>query len=262
MMEYDWLESRKLRSVDQLKLWPENPRLDPEEAHDNIKDYTHDLIAESGEKDSFLKLITSIATHGFVPADPVVVWQDTTNKKYFVAEGNRRVLALKLLRDPFKAPKSIRNHVLANSRKIDSDSLQKIRVCVAPSFDACEWYINQRHADRTIQQSWSRHQQQRWIAELYDKYAGDIDKVMSITGFTQSQLQNTLRILSIRDMALNQIVMNQLSQEDQEKLKSHRLPMTILERWFMSPVIKEKWGLIFFEDKVIIQSNKRSFLNA
>ena len=48
MGKYDWLEKRKLRAVDQLKLWGDNPRLDPEEKHVNLADYASDLIAETG----------------------------------------------------------------------------------------------------------------------------------------------------------------------------------------------------------------------
>jgi len=133
---------------------------------------------------------------------------------------------------------------------------------VAPSFEACEWYINQRHASSAIQQRWSRLQQQRWIAELYDKYKGDIDKIKSITRLNKGQLEYTLRILKIRDLALNSVVLNSLNADEQNKVKSHRIPMTILERWFTNPVVKEKWGLEFSGDNINITSNIQSFLSA
>ena len=189
MSGYEWLENKKLRTIDQLKLWPDNPRLDPDEKHISIADYTSDLLIDKSEKDYFLRLVTSIATEGYIPADPIVVWKNEINDKYYVAEGNRRVLALKLLRDPNKAPRSIRSYIRKNSALIERDSIEKIKVCVAPSFDACEWYINQRHASGALQKSWSRHQQQRWVAGLYDKYDGDVDAVMSVTRSTKSELK-------------------------------------------------------------------------
>lgn len=262
MGEYDWLEKRKLRAVDQLKLWGDNPRLDPEERHVNLADYASDLLAENGEKDSFLKLIGSIASDGFIPADPVVIWKNNENNNYYVAEGNRRVLALKLLRNPEKAPRPLRSYMRKMSGLIERETIEKIKVCIAPSFDACEWYINQRHASSSIQRSWSRHQQQRWIAELYDKNHGDIDKVMSITGLSKSQLESTLRILKIRDFSLKKTVFNKLSVNEQESVKSHRLPMTILERWFDNLIVREKWGIEFDGENVTIQSNMQSFLVA
>lgn len=132
MTNFDWLERRTLRSIDQLKLWPENPRLDPDEQHVRLADFVSDLIADSGEKDSFLALINSIATNGYIPSDPIVVWQDEDSGKFYVAEGNRRILALKLLRNPEKAPKSIRALVRQKSQLIDRNEIAKIRVSVAP----------------------------------------------------------------------------------------------------------------------------------
>lgn len=171
-------------------------------------------------------------------------------------------MALKLLRNPKKAPKSLRSYIRKKAEVIEKNSIEKIRVCIAPSFDACEWYINQRHASSSIQRSWSRHQQQRWIAKLYDKYDGDIDRVMSITRLTKPQLESTLRILKIRDIALNNAVLKRLNAGEKESVKSHRLPMTILERWFENLIIKEKWGIEFDEENVNITSNMQSFLFA
>lgn len=108
---YDWLVKKTPRSVDQLKLWPKNPRLNPEETHLTLKEYAEDLTFDNAEKNDFFELVNSIVADGFVPADPVVVWQNEENKKYYVAEGNRRVVALKLLREPKKSPKSIRSFI-------------------------------------------------------------------------------------------------------------------------------------------------------
>ncbi|MDR6981960.1 hypothetical protein J2X32_000568 [Rheinheimera pacifica] len=262
MSKYEWLEKKSLRSVDQLRLWPQNPRLDPEEKHSSLSDYITDLMNDSGEKDDFFKLISSIAMNGYIPADPIVVWQDGENDRYYVAEGNRRVLALKLLRNPNKAPKSIRAYVRQKANLIDRDSIEKIRVSVAPSFDDCEWYINQRHFNGSLQRPWSRLQQQRWIAELYDKYEGDVSKVTAITNTNKSSIESTLRILKIRDLALNPAVMNKLTEDEAEKVRSHRVPMTIFERFFFHPLVKEKWGIDFNEDKVHIRSNESSFYSA
>lgn len=104
---------------------------------------------------------------------------------------------------------------------------------MAPSYEDCEWYINQRHAGSSLQKSWSRLQQQRWIAGLYDKYKGDLEKVIAITKFSKGELDHTLRILQIRDLALQPAIFDNLDESEKENVKSHRIPMTILERWFL-----------------------------
>ena len=261
MAKYTWLEKRVKRSVDQLRLWSENPRLDPEENHLSVSDFATDLIIDNSEKESFLRLTNSIVTMGFIAAEPVVVWQNQDNKKFYVAEGNRRILALKLLRSPDKAPRSIRRLIREKSERIDRDEIEKINVCVAPSFEECEWYINQRNSSAGIDKRWSRHQQQRWIAYLYDRHSGDVDILSDLTSLSESELKNNIRILKIRDLLNNNFVLKNLSDDEKQKIKSHRLPMSIFERWF-SPQVLEAWGLEYDGVDVRIVSNTQSFFEA
>ncbi len=240
-MKYEWLNKKTPRSVDLLKLWPENPRLNPEEKHIQLSDFADDLTLEDADKKQFFKLLKSIAEDGFIPADPVVVWKNEENDKYYVAEGNRRVLALKLLREPQKAPKSIRGFVRTQSGKIDKKAIEKIQVNVAPSFEDAEWYINQRNSTSSLQQNWSRVQQQRWITELYEKYNGDIEKITSITKMTQGELESFIRILKIKDLVKNEEVKSKLSEEEYSSATSYKFPISILERFFSNKDVKEKW---------------------
>ena len=171
MEDYSWAQKRYLRSVDQLRLWNNNPRLNPDEKHINISDFAEDLTADHSDKQALFDLAKSIVDRGFLGFEPIVVWQDE-NEKFYVAEGNRRVLVLKLLRHPEKAPKSIRAYFRRLSEDFDSASVDKISVIVAPSFDDAEWYINQRNSMSSLARPWSRLQQQRWIYDQYKKYGG------------------------------------------------------------------------------------------
>lgn len=258
---YDWLNKKTPRSVDQLRLWPENPRLNPEETHIQISDFAEDFTYEESDKKQFFKLVKSITEDGFIPADPVVVWKNLENNKYYVAEGNRRVLALKLLREPQKAPKSIRAFIRTQSAKVDQKNIEKILVNVAPTFEDAEWYINQRNSTSSLQKKWERVQQQRWIAELYEKYSGDIDKISSITKMSQGELESFIRILKIKDLASQSEVKSRLTEEEYQAAISYRFPITILERFFSNKEAKERWGLDFDGIELVFK-NKIGFLNA
>ena len=59
MKQYEWLEKRTPRSVDELRLWSANPRLNPEEDHIYLTDYAQDLLSDEGERESFLNLLKS-----------------------------------------------------------------------------------------------------------------------------------------------------------------------------------------------------------
>lgn len=261
MKKYDWLNNKTPRSVDQLRLWPENPRLNPIEKHIRLSDYVDDLTATDADKKHFYELIKSISEDGFIPADPIVVWQNKENNKYYVAEGNRRVLALKLLRHPDVAPKGIRSFIRIQSAGLNIKDTDKILVNVAPTFEEAEWYINQRNSASSLQRNWTRIQQLRWITELYTKYSGDILKIISITKMTQSELESFIRILKIKDLVHDQVVKEKLSEEEFNKASSYKFPITILERFFSNKLAREKWGLEY--DGINLKfKNKISFLNA
>lgn len=262
MIKYDWLSKRTWRSVDELKLWSTNPRLNPDEEHTYLSDYTQDLLSDEGERESFILLLKSISTIGFIQADPIVVWKNLNNDKYYVAEGNRRVLALKLLRHPQKAPIEIRTLVRKCSQKIDKSTIQKIQVSVAPSLEDAEWYINQRHNAASLQKSWSRVQQQRWIANLYDKYHDDIDKMVTITSMSKAEIENQVRILKIKDFIKLDTVRALLTDEEYEKANSHRFSITVLERFFGYADVKSRWGIVYEGPNVIINADLESFYNA
>lgn len=257
---YDWLVKKTPRSVDQLRLWPQNPRLNPDEGHLHLSDFAEDLTNDEVEKNHFFDLVKSIVEDGFIPADPIVIWKDD-NGKFYVAEGNRRVLALKLLREPNKSPRSIRAFIKSQSQKIDIKNIEKILVNVAPSFEDAEWYINQRNNTSSLQRAWSRVQQQRWLSELYQKYNDDIGKIMSITKMTQGELESTIRILKIKDFVKEPAIKNVLTKDEFISASSHKFPISILERFFSNKDVKEKWG-IEFDGTIVRLKNKEGFFNA
>ena len=55
MADYSWFNKRRQRSIDQLRPWSNNPRLNPEEQHVSLRDYIEDIIQEDGDKKSFIR---------------------------------------------------------------------------------------------------------------------------------------------------------------------------------------------------------------
>lgn len=256
--KYDWLEKKTPRSIEQLRLWNENPRLNPEEKHITLADFTEDFIADDNEKKHFFDLLKSIAEE-YVPADPIIVWKDPESLKFYVAEGNRRVLALKLLNDPNKAPKSIRAYVrnLAKGRT----PIDKIKVNVAPSLEDAEWYINQRNSVSTLQRPWSRIQQQRWIETLYKKYGNNIELLIAKSAMTQGELENAIRNLRFVDFIKSTEIKGLLNNKQYKEATSYKFPVTIIERFFINKQVREQWGVEFDGLEVKLR-NRSGFLKA
>lgn len=258
-----WWENRVLRSVDNLKLWHENPRFDPSNRLVSVRDYVEELLSDSNDEQNFISLLKSIATRGFLSFDPVVVWQDQGTKLFVVAEGNRRVIALKLLRSPDKAPISIRKTVTELSRMLDRDDIEKIKVSLAPSYEDARWYILQRHSSNASNLvRWQRLQQQRFIISVYDSVGQNIDETINVTGFKRAAIVEALRYVKIRDIAARPEVTDYLTSDEREQVVSHRISMTVLERWFGNSQVREAWYIQFNEDGVTINAEANSFYAA
>lgn len=259
MADIQWYNKRFLRSIDQLRPWGDNPRLNPVETHTTLADFVEDITEESADKENFLDLVKSIATNGFVQADPIVVWQDGKNKKYYVAEGNRRVIALKLLREPAKAPRNIRT-VIANYSKIWS-RIDKIYVNIAPSLDDAEWYVSQRNSTSSIQRRWTRLQQMRWVEMLYEKYGEDEELLSKKANMTLGEIEPMIRTIKLLNLVREDAVKSVLSEQEYDDATSHRFPMTILERFFSMVKVHDAWG-VEFEGPSITFKNRTGFLVA
>ncbi|MDX6015607.1 ParB/Srx family N-terminal domain-containing protein [Shewanella indica] len=256
-----WWENRVLRSVDNLKLWDENPRLDPASSYIKVRDFVDELIADPTEQSNFLDLVKSIATRGFLSFDPIVVWKNKEDQ-FVVAEGNRRVMALKLLRSPNLAPNSIRKTIVEASRQIDRDEIEKIRVCLAPSYEEARWYILQRHSTASHQVKWQRLPQQRFIISVYDSVGQNLEKTIELTGFKRAQIVEALRFVKVRDLATREEVTKHLNQTEKELVYSHRISMTVLERWFNNSKVRSGWFISFNDQGISIDAEMKSFYYA
>ncbi len=258
--DYNWLLKKTPRSVRNLHLWENNPRLDPENTYIYLKEFAEEMTTTDSDRTDFINLAKSIVKKGFIPADPIVIWQAENTKKFYVAEGNRRIAVLKLLLEPLKSPKGIKNIFTKLSNEIDHSTIEKIYVSIAPTFEDAEWYISQRNSITSLQKRWQREQQQRWVAELYDKYQGKTDIIRSQAGVDEADLENILRTLKLK--ALVKEVENDLSEKEFARASSHRFPISSLERFFSSRKVREEWGLEFVGMDIQITKKRDSFLKA
>lgn len=186
----EWISKPRHLSVRNLKMWGDNPRLDPSQTYVTLQNFAEGICdAALGDEDAFVELVDSIAKDGFVPIDPIVVWKNPSDGKFVVAEGNRRILALKLLQSPVSAPKSIRNRIQKASEMINgTQSIHKIPVLVAPSLNEVQWYIAQRHSKKaSLLKSWNHEQQFRFVVERF-KIHNDVKTTEKEIGLPASEI--------------------------------------------------------------------------
>ena len=261
MKNYDWLTTRTLRSVDQLRLWNENPRLNPELTYITLHNFAEGICGDKSDRDAFISLMESIVNSGFIPADPVVIWQNPDNNKFYVAEGNRRILALKLLLSPHKAPVAIQAKVNNLSKKVeDIESFKKIKVAIAPTLEDAEWYIFQRHSTAALQRKWSREQQFRYIAKIFAEENYDARKTQYRTQLPASEVNAIIRTLKLKEYILN--LEKEFTNQELEYFKSYQFPISTFERFIEDVTIIEKLHIQYENENVFVTAKQEDFNTA
>ena len=259
-MDNGWTLKRYLRSVNNLHLWNENPRLDPSDIYVTTKDYVEGMFRNESGREDFINLAKSIVENGFLSLDPVVVWKNEKGQ-FVVAEGNRRVAVLKLLLEPTKAPNAVRRAFIAFSSKIDKSQYEKINVCLAPSFEACIWYINQRHEAKSTQKRWGRENYMLWISNLYTKFGNDINRISSFTGAAESDITKIICVLNLKEKLTKELD-GLLSSEEIDQMSSTQFPITTFERVVNNSVARAFFKMTFDGLNVKVKAEYNSFLNA
>ena len=130
--------------LDSLLLDIENAR------HGDLDDQNAVLkwMVTGKDREKVMNLAQSLATHGFIPIElPMVIPAGGTQKKlYIVVEGNRRISALKMLRDPDKCPDERARKNFRNFQQNTQQSLpSQIECAIFPDLHVAAPLIKLRH---------------------------------------------------------------------------------------------------------------------
>jgi len=131
--------------LEAIDLHVANPRFDPVE---DQRAAIHAVCEDQGPK--LIALAEDILHEGTSPVDFIFVVKGTMEGRYVVADGNRRITALKLLSQPgriddtpFEEPLKKRMKHLAS--KFDQKKYEAITCIVAPDFEATRHWVSLRH---------------------------------------------------------------------------------------------------------------------
>jgi len=127
-------------SVASLHLDEKNPRL----GREITARAPREIIQYLFDNDKALEVAESIADRGFFPNEPLLAVLE--DGRYIVMEGNRRLAALKALREPGLLNSTFQAKVERLVKRIpDIKTLSKIPVTIAPSRRATDKQIAGRH---------------------------------------------------------------------------------------------------------------------
>ncbi len=213
-------------SVASLHLDTKNPRLGVASRGASPRD----LIQRLFSHDKALEVAQSIALRGFFPNEPLLAVQE--ENKFVVVEGNRRLAALKALREPGLLEGSLERQVERLARRISNiDAIAKVSVIVAPDRRSTDRQVAGKHVGTPVL-PWQAENRASFILEkIAEGY--DNQELLDELGFSAADIQAARQIKAIADIARSL----DLPEEISAKLNHPRTKVfTTLERIFESTV--------------------------
>ena len=184
-------------SLDTLFLDRENPRLPTgvERSQQAMLEY----LAETASID---ELISSIGEHGYFPGEPLIVVpkdEAQSNNKWTVVEGNRRLVALKILQNPDLVPALPAR--LKNLTVNPRHKSHTIPVVILDKRDDALSYLGYRHI--TGIKEWPPLAKARYMQQIFERTSAETEvndryrEVANVIGSRRDHVKRSLSALSV-----------------------------------------------------------------
>lgn len=226
-MAINW--KTKSLSPTSLHLDNKNPRLGREYSSRAPREIIQYLF----EHDKAMEVAESIATRGYFPNEPLLAVKE--DGRLVVVEGNRRLAALKALREPALLEGKYERQVERLARRIvDPSLIASVPVTIAPSRKETDRQIAGRHIGTPVL-AWRAENRASFILDkLAEGY--DNDALRDELGFSLADIQQARQTRAVADMARSL----DLPEEVKAKLDGPTAKVfTTLERVFDSSVGRE-----------------------
>lgn len=172
--------------IDNLRLDWSNPRF-PSEQHERDRSQS-DLIRLMDRYYNPLAVARSIAQHGYFNSEPLIAIAEGST--YRVLEGNRRLAALKILRDA-----DLRTQLAVSNtgwRRIAvTDPPSTVPVLVVQNEEDVDALLGFRHISGI--EPWSPFQQAQFIAKLVDDRGLSLEAVADVVGRPLTEVRSMYR---------------------------------------------------------------------
>lgn len=213
-------------SVASLHLDAKNPRL----GRETTARAPREIIQYLFEHDKALEVAESIATRGFFPNEPLLAIKE--DNRLVVIEGNRRLAALKALREPGLLEGSSQRQVERLARRIsDMQTIATVPVTIAPNRRATDRQIAGRHIGTPVL-AWQAENRASFILDKLEE-GYDNKELLDELGFSLADIQKARQTRAIAEMARS----IDLPDEVKAKLDNPRAKIfSTLERVFDSSV--------------------------
>ncbi|MCR9216724.1 MAG: hypothetical protein NXI14_05915 [bacterium] len=195
----------------------------------------NDLIRHLFTHTNALKVAQVLSAVGHYPMERTLVVKQGT--KHVVMEGNRRIAALKAMRDPeiLKGTKHYARIFKMNKDRLRSLFLRGVPVTVAATRQHAQDIIIARHTQNTFQ-AWSQANRADYLLnEVSDE--GDVERLVRL-GVSKAEIQEALRTRSIAQM-IERVPMDEIKRDELVSQASKKF--TTVVRLFDMPEIRAKF---------------------
>jgi hypothetical protein len=219
------MATNKLLELSELLVDSKNPRI--VDVLENQNDAIRAVASNQNRK--LVRLAEDIIEHGINPADLLMVMPfGDTNNLFVVLEGNRRIVALKLLENPEIVRGAIDNSIFENFKKLNPQYLENpitaIDCIVVETRDEAQHWIELKHTGQNEGAglvTWGAAE-----AERFRRRSGQKPPHVQILDFLEGR--------------------NYISRGTR-----HDVPVTSLKRLLSTPYVREKLGIEIRDGRVI-----------
>lgn len=188
-----WIDKKEM--LDNLYLDLKNPRI-PEYARVDESSVISYLL----DNEDVMSIATNIAKNGYHSSAVSITCLE--KKRMVVLDGNRRLAACKLLKNPELANKEGYKKKLHSLKRIlDLNQIKNIKITIAPSRDTAEKEIWDIHMN-PLMKSWQTIQKLRKYRSLIEEKSHTIDSVSQEYGVAKSKMQKDLIKLAFYEKIL------------------------------------------------------------
>lgn len=162
------------------------------------------IIAQLYRSAELEELLQSISSNGYLDIEPLIAIQETGNNKFIVLEGNRRLAALRLLREPKLVEKIRKTEKLAIKLPTVNESLRhtldEVSVYCVDSRKAARAFIGFKHVNGPAK--WDSYAKARFAAEWYKQPGeGDLSKIAKAIGDGHETIKRMVSAIYVLDQA-------------------------------------------------------------
>ena len=193
------LENTAKISVDWLKLDRENPRLV------GISTRTNDesIVAQLYRGEEMGELLQSISANGYLDIEPLIVWLDPVDQKFIVLEGNRRLAAIRLFREPalvdaIAKGERLKIGIPKISKTVEA-SLAEVSVYRVLDRNAARSFIGFKHINGAAK--WESYAKAKFAAEWYKSGNVSLEAISKKIGDRHDTIKRMVAAIYVLDQA-------------------------------------------------------------